>query len=118
MTAPIAGNKPDLVSRLRDALAGTTGVSERKMFGSSGFMMRGNLCLSARMERIMCRIDPALHDKAVARAGFKTVVIRGRSMKGYVYVAADVLTTRRALDYWVRMALAYNQTLEPAKRRG
>ena len=82
MTAPIAGNKPDLVSRLRDALAGTPGVTERKMFGSAGFMVHGNLCLSARAERIMCRIDPALHDKAVARAGFKTVVIRGRSMTG------------------------------------
>ena len=118
MTVPIAGNKHDRVSRLRDALAGTTGVTERKRFGNAGFMVHGKFSLSACAERIMCRIVPALHDKAVARAGFKTVVIRGRSIKGCMHVAADVLTTRRALDYWVRMALAYKQTLEPAKRRG
>lgn len=110
------GGDIELVSRLREALSGTTGVVERRMFGSTGFMVRGNLCLSARAERIMCRIDPALHAKAVARAGCKTVVMRGRPMKGYVYVAAEVLKTRRALDHWVRLALTYNKGLSTAKR--
>ena len=105
----------DLVSRMREALSGTPRLTERRMFGSTGFMVRGNLCLSARAERIMCRIDPVLHDKAVARAGCKTVVMRGRPMKGYVYVAAEVLKTRRALDYWVRLALAYNHAMERSR---
>ena len=38
----------ELVSRVRAALARIPGVKEKKMFGSTAFMVRGKLCLSAR----------------------------------------------------------------------
>ena len=79
------------------------------MFGSIAFMVRGKMCVTARPERIMCRIAPGLHDAAVERPGCETVVMRGRPYRGLVYVTADALKTERALKYWIRLALDYNK---------
>jgi len=105
-----------LVGRVRAALAGVRQVKEKKMFGSVGFLVRGNLCLSARPARMMCRIDPAAHGAAIKRKGCRTVVMKGRQYKGWVYVDAAALTTKKALLYWVAQALEFNRTLpKPAK---
>ena len=100
------------MDRVRAALAGVPQVKEKKMFGSVGFMVRGNLCVTARSTRIMCRIDPVTHAAAVKRKGCRTVVMEGRSYSGYVYVDASALATDRALSYWVGRALAFNRTLQ------
>jgi len=97
------------VERVRVALAHVPDVKQKKMFGSIAFMVRGKMCVSARAERIMCRIEPARHDAAVKRPGCRTVVMRGRSYRGYVHVDADALRTKRALQHWIGLALSHNQ---------
>ncbi|HEY4247055.1 MAG TPA: TfoX/Sxy family protein [Lacunisphaera sp.] len=98
-----------LVNRVRAAFEGVSSVKEKQMFGSTAFMVRGKMCVSARAERIMCRIDPALHDDLVKRQGCRTVVMGGRRYRGYVYVDADAIGTKRALTYWIEHALKYNE---------
>ena len=106
-----ASSDDDLVARVRTALAGVPQVLEKRMFGSVGFMVRGNLCVTARATRIMCRIDPATHGAAIKRKGCETVIMKGRPYQGYVHVDAEVLTTEEALLYWVGQALEFNRTL-------
>ncbi|HET9343476.1 MAG TPA: TfoX/Sxy family protein [Candidatus Eremiobacteraceae bacterium] len=107
-----------LVDRIRTALADTPNVQEKRMFGGVGFMVRGKLCLSARQKRMMCRIDPALHDDVLRRKSCRTVVMKGRSLRGYVRVEASKVRTRRDLDYWVALALDYNrQITESVKKK-
>jgi TfoX/Sxy family transcriptional regulator of competence genes len=101
----------DLVARVRTALAGVPRVLEKRMFGSVGFMVRGNLCVTARATRIMCRIDPAAHGAAIEQKGCETVIMKGRPYRGYVHVDAEVLSTEEALSYWVGRALEFNRTL-------
>ncbi|MEO7600003.1 MAG: TfoX/Sxy family protein [Opitutus sp.] len=108
-TASDAKPEAPLINRVRTALEHVTKVREKKMFGSTGFMVRGKLCVSARAERIMCRIDPALHAAAVKRRGCQTVVMRGRPYPGFVYVAAHAVRTDRALRVWIELALDHNQ---------
>ena len=86
------------------------------MFGSVGFMVRGNLCVTARPTRLMCRIDPATHGAAIKRKGCRTVVMKGRRYQGYVFVSASAVTTKKDLMYWVGQALEFNETL-PKRRR-
>ena len=106
-------NVPDesLVERVRAALADVAAVKEKKMFGSVAFMVRGKLCVSARADRIMCRIEPSLHDAALKRKGCRTVVMRGRPCRGYVYVDAAAVKTARALQSWIKLALDHNQAV-------
>ena len=106
----------ELLSRVRAALAPVSNVKEKRMFGSTAFMIRGKLCISARAERIMCRIDPAIHDAALEREGSQTVVMRGRELRGYVYVGAESVRTTVALKYWVDLALNYNKAIATAKK--
>jgi len=109
---PATNSKRDaaLVERVREALSQVPAVKEKRMFGSIAFMVRGKMCVTARAKRIMCRIAPALRDAAVRRPGCQTVVMRGRQYRGYVYVAAKALKTKRELNYWIRLALDYNKT--------
>jgi TfoX/Sxy family transcriptional regulator of competence genes len=103
----------DLVARVREALSPISDVKEKKMFGSVAFMVHGKMCVTARAERIMCRIDPALHDAAIKRPGVQAVVMRGRSYRGYVYVAAEALNSKRELIHWIRLVLEHNPPAEP-----
>ena len=107
----------EILSRVRAALAPVPNVEEKKMFGGTAFMVRGKLCISVRAERIMCRIDPALHDAALEREGCQTVVMRGRQYRGYVYVGAEAVRTIGALKYWVDLALNYNKLVASPKKR-
>src|SRR2546430_17514682 len=98
-----------LVRRVKDALAGAPRLQEKRMFGGVTFMVRGKMCVSAGKGRIMCRIDPALHDAALKRNGARTVVMKGREYHGRVYVDDAAVKTQSALDYWVRLSLDYNK---------
>jgi TfoX/Sxy family transcriptional regulator of competence genes len=107
----------ELLNRVRLALADVPNVTEKRMFGGTAFMVRGKMCLSARTGRLMCRIDPALHAAALKRKGSRTVVMKGREYRGYVYVDEAAVKTKGALEYWVDLALNYNQAIT-AKQKG
>ena len=55
-----------LAERLRDALADTAGVAEKKMFGGLAFMVRGNMCCGVVGEELMVRVGPDDTDRHVA----------------------------------------------------
>ena len=105
-----------LTDRIRQALAHLPLVEEKKMFGSIAFMVNGKMCIAAGKGRIMCRIDPALHDNVTMQKGVKTVNMRGRDLKGYVHVSEDTLKTKKELNYWIELALDYNKTAKASKK--
>jgi TfoX/Sxy family transcriptional regulator of competence genes len=107
---------PGLVDRVRGILAAVPKVKERRMFGGTGFMVRGNLCVTARPARIMCRIDPATHDAAIQRKGCRRVIMKGREYRGYVYVDASAVRSESALRGWIERALTFNRTLPEARK--
>jgi TfoX/Sxy family transcriptional regulator of competence genes len=98
-----------LARRVKEALGRIRPLVEKRMFGGVAFMLRGKLCVTVGKDRIMCRIDPAIHDVALQRKGSRTVVMKGRQFRGYVYVDAETVRTKSGLNYWVSMALDYNK---------
>jgi TfoX/Sxy family transcriptional regulator of competence genes len=107
----------NLLSRVRAALGYVPKVEEKRMFGGTAFMVRGKMCISVGRGRIMCRIDPAFHDAALKRKGSQTVVMKGRQYRGYVYVDAESLRTKDALQYWIDLALKYNNAIVARSKR-
>jgi TfoX/Sxy family transcriptional regulator of competence genes len=99
----------NLADKIRQALAHLPSVEEKKMFGGIAFMVNGKMCLSAGTDRIMCRIDPAIHQQVVVREGCRTVIMKGREYKGYIYVNEDSLRTTTDFNYWVTLALDFNK---------
>lgn len=98
-----------LAERIRRALSGLPSVEERRMFGGVAFMVGSKMCLTAGADRMMCRIDPDIHEEATSKAGCHTVVMRGRKYKGYVYINENSLQTQSDFDYWVGLALEFNK---------
>ena len=106
----------ELANRVRKALSGHE-VEEKNMFGGLCFMVNGKMCITVGKDRIMSRIDPALHETALSRNGVKTVVMRGREYKGYVYVPEESIKSQSDFDYWINLALSYNTIAKSTKGR-
>ena len=106
-----------LAGRIRERLSATPGVSERKMFGGLAFMVNGHMAIAASAKGgVMVRVDPERSDRLVARTPAELVVMRGRSMPGWLRVQANDVRTARQLGKWVERSVAYTLTLAPKKR--
>ena len=98
-----------LVERIRKALSHLPVVEEKRMFSGITFMVNGKMCISVGKDRIMCRIDPSIHEEVIKQKGCRTVKMKGREYKGYVYVNEEEVKTKKRLDYWVELALRFNE---------
>lgn len=107
-----------LANRIRAALTQRRiRFAEKRMFSGVTFMVRQRMCVSVGPNRLMCRIDPALHDDAVRRKGCRTVTMRGREYRGFVYVDAASVRTKSGLDHWLGLALDFNPKARRSTRR-
>jgi hypothetical protein len=98
-----------LLDRVRAALENEPRVEEKTAFGGRMFMVRGRLCLSVRDDRMMFRIDPDRHDSLLPRPGCSTMVMKGRSYRGYIRVDAATVRRTKEFKFWLAMALEYNR---------
>ncbi len=106
-----------LTYRIREALENIPNVEEKKMFSGIAFMVDGKMCVTVRDDRIMCRIDPALHDELVEEPGCSTMMMKGKAYKGYILINESALSTKKQLEYWVKLALDYNPKAKATVKR-
>lgn len=102
-----------LAARVRAALASSPEITEQKMFGGIGFMLRGNLCCGVLKDRLLVRVGSDGHDSAVAQPGAEPMVMGGKTSKGFVVVDQEVLGTDAAFSEWVRKGLEFAGSLPP-----
>lgn len=106
-----------LAERVRFALTDVHSVEEKKMFGGLAFLVNEKMCINAGENRLMFRIDPAIHQDVLKREGCRTVTMKGRDYQGYVYVSEEGLRTKEDFDYWIGLALDYNKKAKASPRR-
>ena len=105
----------ELAHRLRELLADEDGITEKKMFGGLAFLVDGHMSVSAsRSGGLLARIDPADADAALGRPHTSPMVMRGRTMEGWIRVAPEGCRTKRELAAWVRRSVAFVRGL-PAR---
>lgn len=107
----------DFAERLRQALAGTRGLSEKKMFGGIAFMVNGNMCVGIVGSDLMVRVGPEAYEAALARPHAREMDFTGRPLRGYVYVSQAGVRDRRALRAWLDRGLAFANTLPASKKK-
>jgi TfoX/Sxy family transcriptional regulator of competence genes len=103
-----------LTQRVRELLAHIPNVEEKKMFGSIGFMVNGKLCVGVgdhSDHKMMVRVGPEHYETALTRPGATPAVMRGREQPGYVFLLDEAVMTQKDLEYWVGLALGYNEKL-------
>jgi TfoX/Sxy family transcriptional regulator of competence genes len=92
-------------------------VTEKAMFGGLCFMVNDKMCVGVEKERLMVRLDPAKYDEVMEKEGCMPMDFTGRVMKGFVFVDVAVLNTRKKVDYWIQLALAYNKVAKASKKK-
>src|SRR5580765_2333268 len=104
-----------LTNRVRQALSDIRSVEEKRMFSGITFMVNGKMCISVGDDRIMCRINPTIHDEVVVRKGVRSVQMKGREYRGYVYVSEEGIKTKKDFDFWVNLSLEFNKEAKASK---
>src|SRR5580765_1352340 len=94
-----------VADRIREALAHLPDVEEKKMFRGVTFMVNGKMCVSVSGDEMMCRFDPALHETALKKKGSRTMIMRDRELRGYVYVGEEGIKSKKDFDYWINLCL-------------
>jgi TfoX/Sxy family transcriptional regulator of competence genes len=102
----------ELAGRLRRCLSGTAEVVEKRMFGGLGFMVAGNMAVSASSQGgLLLRADPDQVDIHLAEPGVERFVMRGRAMDGWLRVDGSAVESDEALARWVAVGVARAQSL-------
>ena len=104
----------DLAERIRALMGLQKGVTEKKMFGGLAFLVGGNMAIAASGQGgILVHVDPTASKKLIAATPAEPMVMRGRSMQGWLRVAAEDLKTKRQLEKWVTLGTTYARSLAP-----
>jgi TfoX/Sxy family transcriptional regulator of competence genes len=105
-------DEQELTATVRAVLAGTGNIREVRMFGGIGFMLNGNMVAAASRRGLLLRVGKDRQAEALAQSGARPMVMRGRTMEGYVYADPPALN-KPAIENWLRLAVAYVQILPP-----
>ena len=100
--------------QVRERLVHIPDVAEKKMFGSIGFIVNGKLCIGVGDHpdhNMMVRVGPQKYAEALSKPGASPAIMRGREMKGYVFLTVEALGTEQQMDYWVKLALDFNKKI-------
>jgi TfoX/Sxy family transcriptional regulator of competence genes len=104
----------DLADRIRQLVAGEKRLTEQKMFGGLAFLISGNMAVAASGQGgILVRVDPAASDKLVSTTKAQPMVMRGRSMDGWLRVDAQDVRQKQQLATWVERGVTYARSLPP-----
>lgn len=103
-----------LAERIRKATEGSSGWTERKMFGGIAFMLRGNMCCGIIDDRLMVRVGPDAYEKTLAMPHVKPMDFTGKPMRGFIYVEPAGTKNIAALRKWIALGVA---APKPAKAK-
>ena len=103
----------NLAARIRAHLGKRTGVAERKMFGGTIFMLRGNMCCGVHRDALIVRLGPEEAGRALAEPHTRVFDLTGRPMKAWVLVEAKGLAKDAQLGKWLGRAAKWAGSLPP-----
>ncbi|HYX77271.1 MAG TPA: TfoX/Sxy family protein [Gaiellaceae bacterium] len=104
----------ELADRIRSLVGGEEGVAEQRMFGGLAFLVHGNMAVAASGQGgLLVRVDPKDSAQLLETTGAEEMVMRGRSMAGWLRVDSDDVDTDDKLEPWVARGVAYARTLPP-----
>ena len=104
----------EFADRVRAALAGREGLTERRMFGGMGFMLGGHMaCGVTSTSELMVRVAPEDYDAALAEAHVREFEMAGKKMGGWLIVAREGLETDEELAGWVDAGADHAASMPP-----
>ncbi len=102
-----------LGDRVRGVLAGTAGLSEKKMFGGLCFLINGHMCAGIVGSTLMVRIGPDGYAEALAEPHVRPMDFTGRPMTGMIFVDPPAIAAEAGLAGWATRGARFAASLPP-----
>jgi TfoX/Sxy family transcriptional regulator of competence genes len=101
-----------LAQRLRALLREEPGVSEKAMFGGLAFLVDGHLAVSvSHLGGLLLRVEPEQAEELLDGSSVDLFEMRGRRLRGWLHVAADVVADDESLEEWVDRGVRHARSL-------
>jgi hypothetical protein len=97
-----------LAEKVRQALAGTEGLHEKKMFGGIAFLVDGVMCVGVDKNDLIVRCEKDETEGLLEKKGVRIFDLSGgRPMKGWLLVGPEGTGTAKGFKEWIQFALAW-----------
>jgi TfoX/Sxy family transcriptional regulator of competence genes len=106
-----------LANRIREQIQELGGIEEKEMFGGLCFLLRDKMFIGVIKDEMMCRIDPALYEEVLEKLGCHEMLFTGKPMKGWIMIDDSGLKTVHDFQYWIGLAVEYNQYSKSSKKK-
>lgn len=106
-----------LADRIREALAGTRKLAEKKMFGGIAFMVNDKMCVGVDNDDLMLRCAPEQTEEFLSKKGVRPFDLTGKPMKGWLLVGPEGTKSKKDFDGWIKTALESNKAVTASKKR-
>lgn len=108
----------ELAERVRAVVGPIEELTEVKMFGGLGFLVRGNLACGVHGEDLIVRLDPDEGDRLIATGPHaRPMDLSGRPMRGWLLIEPAALTSAKRLGTWVGRGVEYASALPPKAQK-
>jgi TfoX/Sxy family transcriptional regulator of competence genes len=95
----------ELATRVRRILGRRERVVERAMMGGLAFLVDGSMCCSVGRDGLLVRVAADDRERILGLAHVQPMKLGGRTMTGFVRVAAAGLRTEAALRRWIERGI-------------
>lgn len=97
-----------LADRVRRALSGTKGLTEKKMFGGVAFLVDGAMCVGVSRDDLIVRCAKEETDALLTKKGVREFNLSGgRPMKGWLLVGPEATRTAAGFKAWIAFARSH-----------
>ena len=98
-------------ARVRRALAGRRGITEKKMMGALCFMSRGTMCCGVTGDALMVRVGRENYATALELPHVRPLALGQRAARGFILVDPPGYRATASLAKWVERGLAVARAL-------
>jgi hypothetical protein len=103
-----------LATRLHELTATLFDLEETRMFGGLAYLMNGHFCFALWDDYLVIRIGNESAGKLVETDPHARLFdLNGKTMKGWVMIAADALGEDEGLQNYIDTAMLFTCTLPP-----
>jgi TfoX/Sxy family transcriptional regulator of competence genes len=107
-----------LAQKVRDALAGTRGLTEKKMFGGVAFLVSGVMCIGVDKDDLIVRCEKDQTESLLSKRGVRVFDLSGkRPMQGWLLVGPEATRTAAGFRSWIDFALVWTRQGAKAAKR-
>ena len=112
---------PGLAERLEEVIKSRfsqiDGLSETRMFGGFGYLLKGNMCLGIHKDTLIVRVGVERADEILKEAHVRPMDLTGKVMKGWATIETGAMAEDDELERFCAFAIAFASALPPKPRK-